>query len=481
MISFFAILKDSFREALDAKVIWVLLGISFLVCLVVLSLSFAPEPPDKAFEIMVKNFTVVFPERGKGKLPVILGDVCLYSASNVQKTSDGYTLRLTAKPSGASPMIMGEDPPQIEEKDEEKKGKTPDKPLKPDSFRTAVVNWEKPAGKRRAMNFGAGTPVEGAQAQEVTLAEARALTDADLDEFIQQQFYSHAGMSNVKATRMTEGVKEPEYAFDVVIHSTEGVRGWPHKTSIFFGAVPINAPFSLGLVLWFVEEKIINGFGATITLLIGVVITGFFIPNMMRKGALDLLITKPISRPALLVYKYVGGLSYMLILTVSTVGGIWLVLALRSGFWNPDFLLLIPILTFTFAILYAFSTLVAVFTRSAIASIMLTCGFAFFLWLVGIVKFELDNIRADPIARENVSSVLCDIVDGLNFVLPRYKDVDRITTKLISDSTLTPIEQYALAKSKVDYPNWASTFGFSFGFIAVVLALSCWRFQTRDS
>ena len=32
-----------------------------------------------------------------------------------------------------------------------------------------------------------------------------------------------------------------------------------------------------------------------------------------------------------------------------------------------------------------------------------------------------------------------------------------------------------------DYPEWGETFGFSLGFIAVCLALSCWRFQTRDA
>ncbi|HEV3436641.1 MAG TPA: ABC transporter permease subunit [Gemmata sp.] len=469
MRQFLAILKDSFREAMDAKVIWVLLGLSALVCLITFSLSFTPEPPDKAFEQIVTKFNFVFPERGKGKLPVILSDATAYTASNVQTTADGYTLRLTTKPSGNPLFRRGSSRPD-------------DKNPQPDSLRFAVVNWQKPAGHTRTMGFGQnGPPLEGAEPQEVTLEEAEALTNDDLDTFIQQQFAVHAGMSNVTVKRVTDGVKQPEYAFDVVIHSTEGVRGWPTTTKLFFGAVTIPAHFPLGMVLWFIEEKIINGFGATLTLLIGVVITGFFIPNMLRKGALDLLITKPISRPALLVYKYIGGLTYMLILTVTTVGGIWLVLALRSGFWNINFLLLIPILTFTFAILYAFSTLIAVLTRSAIAAILLTCGFAFFLYLVGVIKFQLDDFRADPAQRAEVNKTLGDVVDGVQFILPRYKDVDRLTTKLISDATLTPLEQYALAKSKVEYPSWGETFGVSFGFIAVMLGLACWRFQTRDS
>jgi ABC-type transport system involved in multi-copper enzyme maturation permease subunit len=468
MRQFTAIMKDSFREAMDAKVIWVLLGLSVLVCLIAFSITFAPEPPERAFEQIVPKFTAVFPERGKAKVPVLLFTATSYTASDVKTTSDGYTLRLTAKPSGNPLFGHGS-------------VRTDGKQAPPDSLRFAVVNWQKAPGKKRTMDFGQHKVIEGAEPQEVTPAESAALTDADLSEFIQQQFAIHAGMDRVTATRVTDGVKEPEYAFDVVIHSTEGVRGWPTKTSFFFGALTLPEHIPLGMMLWMIEEQVINGFGATLTLLIGVVITGFFIPNMLRKGALDLLITKPISRPALLVYKYIGGLSYMLILTVTTVGGIWLVLALRSGFWNTNFLLLIPILTFTFAILYAFSTFIAVFTRSSIAAILLTCGFAFFLFLVGVIKFQFDDIRADPAHRTDINPILCDVVDGINYILPRYKDVDRLTTKLISDATLTPLEQYALAKSKVEYPAWGETFGVSLGFIAVMLGLSCWRFQTRDS
>jgi hypothetical protein len=468
-----AILKDSFREAMDAKVIWVLMGLSFLVCLLTFSLSFTPDPPEKAFEQIVTRFTVVFPERGKGRLPVILYDATTYNASNVKTTSDGYTLRLTAKPSGNPNFRRGPQPVRANGKDNGKE-------IQVDSLRFAVVNWEKPAGRHRTYSFGQAGPLEGAEPQDVTPAETAALSDADLSEFIQQQFAIHAGMNKVTATRVAAEVKEPEYAFDVVIHSTEGVRGWPTTTKLFFGAVTIPE-VTLGFVLWIIEEQIINGFGATFTLLIGVVITGFFIPNMLRKGALDLLITKPISRPALLIYKYIGGLTYMLILTVTTVGGIWLVLALRSGFWDVNFLFLIPILTFTFAILYAFSTLIAVLTRSSIAAILLTCGFALFLWIVGYGKFKADEYRSDPVRRENMSQTLGDIVDGLHFCLPRYKEVDRLTTKIISDSTLTPLEQHVLAKTIVDYPSWGETFGVSFAFIAVMLGLSCWRFQTRDS
>jgi ABC-type transport system involved in multi-copper enzyme maturation permease subunit len=466
VLQFWAILKDSFREAMDAKVIYVLLGLSVLLMAVTATISYTPVEPDKAFEAITGRFVTVFPDRGKAKIPVILPGTS-YTAKDIQPVSGGYQLRLVVKPGGAGEFRGGGTTQKVEG----------------DALRFAVVNWLKPPGPSRTVTFpGAGAaPFEVAEPQEATPAEREAVTDEQLQDFIRSQFAAHLGVSEATVTRIKSGVPEPEYAFDVTLKMSDAVRGWPHTTKLFFGAVTIPQPLPLGMVLYFIEEKIINGFGATIVLLIGVVITGFFIPNMLRKGALDLLVTKPISRTALLVYKYVGGLSYMVILTMATVGGIWLVLAVRSGYWDPSFLLLIPILTFTFAILYAFSTLVAVFTRSSIAAILLTVGFAFFLYLVGVIKFQLDDFRADPKNRSEVNQTFAAVVDYTHYVLPRYKDVDRLTTKVISDATLTPLEQYAWAKAKVEYPAWGETFGVSLGFIAVCLALSCWWFSRRDA
>ena len=112
--------------------------------------------------------------------------------------------------------------------------------------------------------------------------------------------------------RVADGVEEPTYAFDVTTTGGSAVRGWPHTIKIFFGAVTIardEAP--LGMTLWVIEDQIINGLGGAVALLISIIITAFFIPNMLRKGSVDLLISKPIGRSQLLIYKYIGGLTFI--------------------------------------------------------------------------------------------------------------------------------------------------------------------------
>ena len=55
-MKYLAILRDSLREALDAKVIYFLMGLSGLVILLVASISFRPEPASRGLESIVQRF-----------------------------------------------------------------------------------------------------------------------------------------------------------------------------------------------------------------------------------------------------------------------------------------------------------------------------------------------------------------------------------------------------------------------------------------
>src|SRR5207248_9846741 len=106
-----------------------------------------------------------------------------------------------------------------------------------------------------------------------------------------------------------------------------GSRGWPHAIYVFFGAVPPLKHIPLGQALKTIQDNIVNGIGAAVTLMLSVVITAFFVPNLLRKGSVDLLISKPIGRSVLLIYKYVGGLTFIFLLSCFTIGGLWLIMA----------------------------------------------------------------------------------------------------------------------------------------------------------
>ena len=165
---------------------------------------------------------------------------------------------------------------------------------------------------------------------------------------------------------------------------------------MFFGALPIGGEeTALPLFLWIfiLEAAIVAGVGAWITILTGVVLTSFFVPNMLRKGTVDMLVVKPIHRVTLLVYKYIGGLTFIFLNTVLAIGGVWLALGLRSGQWPTGFLVMILVITFFFAILYSVSTLAGVLTRSPVVAIAMTCVAWLVLFLVGLGYNHFEQAR----------------------------------------------------------------------------------------
>lgn len=503
MRQFVAILKDSFREAVDGFVIYLMLAGSALLVLLVASISYRPAPASDALPRLLaprpgepNRFAVIFPDRGKSPAPTGVPAQVDYRAAEVQDAPNGATFVLKVRPhrnptppKKAAAEEEDEDGEKVEKKAKEKaKPKAEDDPADdpkgPDGFRWAVFAWKQPAGEKIKNPFAEKMKKAGPERAQLEIVtppmatedDLKTVTDEDMAAFIKYQFATFVGTDDVTVRRRA-GPAEPRYEFDVTVNGIVGAAGWPNEVSVLFGAFPPMKRFSLGEALSFIQDGLVNGLGAGIALIISVVITAFFVPNLLRKGSIDLMISKPIGRVQLLVFKYVGGLTFIFLIATVTVGGVWLATGVRSGNWNPSFLLLIPVLTFSFAILYAVSVTVAVFTRSAIAAILVTLAFMFGLYLFGLVKSFFDVNKVLAVA--DLPEWSYTVVDTLNNVLPRYKDLDRLTTRLVTDSTRT-VGDARLQGLLIDYPSWTGTIGVSLAFIAVMLALASWRLVKRD-
>jgi hypothetical protein len=267
-----------------------------------------------------------------------------------------------------------------------------------------------------------------------------------------------------------------------------------------------------------------------IAVLVSIVITAFFIPNMLRKGTVDLLVVRPIHRTTLLLYKFVGGLTFIFVNTAVAVLGIWLALGLRSGVWAPTFLLTILVLTFFFAILYSVSALFGVMTRSPIACILLTCAAWFLLFIVGFLHNIFETFRSiDRVAQalheklgdEGMQALQGEAGDGgrrggrgptredlrfnenwftrgvsvVHALLPRTNDLSQLTDRRLQhDLALGEVTMPAredkpppvlpggipLPQVGAKPPSALETFGVSAAFIAVMLGIACWWFATKD-
>ncbi|HRI86400.1 MAG TPA: hypothetical protein PK536_13230, partial [Ignavibacteria bacterium] len=78
-----------------------------------------------------------------------------------------------------------------------------------------------------------------------------------------------------------------------------------------------------------------------------------FIPSMLEKGNIDLLLSKPISRTNIILAKFTGGVLLVFFSLVYLIGFVWIILSSKSGFWHFPFLYTILWLTLSFAIIYS--------------------------------------------------------------------------------------------------------------------------------
>jgi ABC-type transport system involved in multi-copper enzyme maturation permease subunit len=443
-----AILKDSLLESLDSRVIYVMAGLSLLLIGISATMTFTPKPGGE----MVMRIA---------STPLAID---LKNIDPLRRGGGPNPLEILANQLGGAIQMESASPAPGEE----------DRPGS-----TFVVTL------KRAGLIPQKPEETAAQIQE----KFGLLDDVRVAEVVSA---AHEGGKFIVTARLTQA----------------GKNIWPHDFALFFGALPLfQQGVPLGIQLYGLQNILVNQVGAWAALIISIIMTAFFVPNMLRKGTIDLLLVKPISRPALLLYKYLGGLTFIALNTALAVGGLWLVLGIRSGVWAPAPLLAIPAITFFFAILYSLSVLAGVVTRSAVVSILVTCLMWFFLFCVGATVGILDtldrvetarargqfppppgmpppvieDVEAEgPLERPYSNSTFGRIVRGLHFILPRTNDLNTLLSDQLQRDLMTLPRALRAAAFRADPVSWGESVAVSLAFITVMLGLACWWFSTRD-
>jgi len=166
------------------------------------------------------------------------------------------------------------------------------------------------------------------------------------------------------------------------------LAGWrtplPLTTSMFDEATFYKLVFSnFGIGIWLT-------WAAAILALIS---TASITPELVRSGAIDTLLSKPIGRVRLLLTKYATGLLFVTLQVGVFAVGSMLVFGLRAGVWEPRLLLAVPIVVVFFSYLYSVQALLGLVTRSSMASLLVTLLFWFVVFLVNTADGFLVTFR----------------------------------------------------------------------------------------
>ncbi len=127
-------------------------------------------------------------------------------------------------------------------------------------------------------------------------------------------------------------------------------------------------------VAWFLDyivDFMVGFFGVFIAL----VVTSPIIPETYKKGSVELLLSKPVSRPLLFLAKCAGACAFVFPNIVYLFVGLWLIAGLRLGLWDGGILAAIPVFLFYFLIFYCVSALAGLIWRNAIVSLTLALVF----------------------------------------------------------------------------------------------------------
>ena len=283
---------------------------------------------------------------------------------------------------------------------------------------------------------------------------------------------------------------------------------WPHQFSLFGDSLDLTPPRGapLGLEVLILQKLLTTGLGGSLLLLVSVVVTAAFVPNMIRKGTLELLLVRPLPRWVLLVMKYVGALVFVTVLLGLLVLAGWLITGILAGIWSPGILLALPSLILFFALLLAVSVCVGVLTRSAVAAMLVTVTYWAVLFIAGQMHNQVveSRLREENVGKLRPTSVVDSlrgakprreeplkagrvpfhrtavgrVAEGIYTVLPHTEDLDNLVDRqLMRDLAVSGPFRALVERAEF---SWSQAVGLSLVHTLAFLAVACAIFSSRD-
>jgi len=145
--------------------------------------------------------------------------------------------------------------------------------------------------------------------------------------------------------------------------------GWKHFDQPYLakGTIPSRI-FMEGIF----SAIIVNFWLAWGAIILALVSTAGILPDFLAEGSIDLVLSKPISRVKLFLTKYAGSLAFVFIQVLIFCAGVYLVLGWRVGEWRFKVFLAVPLIVLQFSYLYCIMALLNVWTKSTLASLLIT-------------------------------------------------------------------------------------------------------------
>jgi len=209
-------------------------------------------------------------------------------------------------------------------------------------------------------------------------------------------------------------------------------------------------------------ESGFSGFLFLIGTFLALFATAHLVPRLQEKGTIDLYLSRPVGRVALLLSRYIGGLALAGANLAYLILSIWLIIVWKTHVAHARFLLGGLVIFFTIAVLMAFAFLVGVVTSSTGVALMTTYAVFFFASMLAAHEKIAAAVSTETAAR---------LVNGLYWALPKTAELFRATVGLVSGGQNI---------GRFGEINALAVYGSSFLFGTVSLVLAAWLFSRKD-
>lgn len=176
------------------------------------------------------------------------------------------------------------------------------------------------------------------------------------------------------------------------------------------------------------ELGLINQFSFFVVFSLLIVLSASFIPSMLEKGNIDVLLSKPISRVNIIIGKFLSVILFAFLIIAMLIIVMWLMISIKSGVWHFSYLQAIIWFTFIFAVLYSLVLLVGVLTQSTVLSIIINL----------LILFPITGLLAQ---RETFygflsGGVIQGILNFFYYIFPKPWDLREMSAIMISGGTI---------------------------------------------
>lgn len=154
-----------------------------------------------------------------------------------------------------------------------------------------------------------------------------------------------------------------------------------------------------------------------------------FIPSLLEKGNIDLILSKPVSRPQVILGKFFGGTVMVFANIFYAIFMIWILIGLKFGVWDATFLLSSLTITLAFASIYSIIILIGVLTRSSMFSLVIS-------YMIFFIFSPILSSRETIFAFID-NSFWKTLFEILYYVIPQTSDLSTITTSFAVGNSVT--------------------------------------------